>query len=136
MAESFLARITPVSGPDGPVDPGYGQKPGAGGGGTPVPPIHLPPSPWPPPGQIELPIVIPPEAVLPPFPTPPIQIDPPPDKPNPVPPGEIWPPLGPEYAGKLVAVLVIGSGQVHWYHVPPPSISGPPTTPQPKPAGR
>lgn len=101
-------------------------------GGVAVPPIALPPLPgiWPPPGKPALPIVIPPGVALPGFPTPPIVIDPPPDKPLPVPPGEIWPPLDPIYAGKVVAVIVLGEGKVHWYVVPPPSTN--PPTAQPK----
>lgn len=126
MPESFYAKITPV-GPEGPTDPGFGHP---GGGGSVTPPIYLPPSPWPgPPGHVELPIVLPPVVALPPFPTPPIVIEPPPDKPNPIPPGELWPPIAPEYAGKIVAVIVLGEGKVHWYHVPPPSVPG---IPQPK----
>jgi hypothetical protein len=128
MAQYIQGILIPT---EGPVDPGY-SRPGGGGGGHPAHPIVLPPLPgiWPPPGQPALPIVIPPEVALPPFPTPPIVIDPPPDKPNPVPPGEIWPPLPPEYAGKVVAVIVLGSGQVHWYHVPPPSVNPPVARPK------
>lgn len=107
----------------GPLPPGHGVDPDYGAG-HPIPPIAAPPI-YTPPGHIQLPIVIPPEVALPPFPGPPIVIDPPEDKPNPVPPGELWPPIGPEYAGKIIAVIVLGEGKVHWYHVPPPSTEPP-----------
>jgi hypothetical protein len=93
------------------------------GGGRPSHPIALPPLPgiWPKPGVPTLPIVIPPEVAIPPFPSPPIYIEVPPETPDnslPVPPGEIYPPLPPEYAGTIVAVIILGEGKVHWYHVP------------------
>jgi hypothetical protein len=127
---------TGTGSPEHPIAPGgpggYPSHPIAGGGGHPSHPIALPPLPgvWPPPGQPSLPIYIPPEVAIPPYPQPPIAIEPPPDKPNPIPPGEIWPDLPPEYAGKVVAVIVLGEGKVHWYHVPPPAVNPPVARPK------
>jgi hypothetical protein len=123
VGESGTHPELPIALP--PNYPSTGPVPG------PSHPIVLPPlvGVWPPPGQPTFPIVIPPEVGIPVFPTQPIYIELPPNVPNPVPPGEIWPPLPPEYAGKLVAVIVVGEGKVHWYCVPPPSVPG---TPGPK----
>ena len=112
MAESYLARITPIDSPDGPVDPDYGRptKPPVA-----VPPIALPPLP---PGIALPPIYLPPSGQLPVVPVPPVAVPPivipePPDKPLPDPPAILWPPLPPGtgIAGKaLVLVWVVGVG--------------------------
>jgi hypothetical protein len=142
MARGFNARITPLGGGsggsggeidntlpgiEGPVDPDYGIDIGA----HPAHPIVIPPIPgiWPPPGKPTLPIVIPP-TVWPPsggVVMPPIYIEPTPEHPITLPPGQVYPPLPPEYAGKLVLVVVVGEGKAHWYMVPPPT-TWPPTS--------
>jgi len=130
MPDSFYAKITPV-GAEGPVDPGYGVP---GSAGRPSHPIVLPPLPgvWPPPGQPSHPIVIPPEVAIPGVPSHPIYIEGTPEHPIALPPGQVWPPLPPEYAGKVVAVIVLGEGQVHWYRVPPPAVNPAPPIGTPK----
>jgi hypothetical protein len=123
MSESYLARITPVEGPFGPVDPDYGI-PGGGGGhpehpivGSPGHPIVLPP----------LPPDLHPDHTLPPLtgiPSWPIYIPGTPEHPIVLPPGTIWPPLPPEIgvAGKVwILVYVLGVGH-RWFVVDGPSI--------------
>lgn len=121
MAESFLAKITPVQGgPEGPVDPGFGH---------PKPPNQIwpPPTLPPTPPGVQLPIIWPPQ-INNDLPTGPIVINPMPplgpDKPQPTPPvdpgygipappGTIWPPLPPGtgIAGKaLILIWVVGVG--------------------------
>jgi hypothetical protein len=113
----MIARIIPIEGPDGEVDPDYGvegRPPHIGGG-----PIVLPPLPgiWPPPGKPNFPV----HPWLPGhgqgsghFP---IFITPPDNGTLPVPPGNIWPPLPPDsgIAGKVaILILVVGVGY-RWF---------------------
>lgn len=136
MPESFIAKITPVSGTGGPTDPDFGVE-------GPVDPGYgvLPPLPgyWPPPGQVMPPIHYPPVAIMPP-----IYIDVPekPDKP-PLPPVGIYPPLPPEIGtgGNKVAILVmvvgLAKGDIwkgyRWYvYEKPPDVIGGPPVAQPK----
>lgn len=117
MAESFLARITPVSGPEGPVDPDYGV-----GGGRPSHPIALPPLPgiWPKPGEPSHPIYIPPD--VPGVPSHPIYIEGSPEHPIALPPGQppvtIWPPLPPDLGfgntGKVAVFVWIPGVGSRW----------------------
>jgi hypothetical protein len=114
-------------------DGGYPDQ-GLPGTGRPVPPIALPPLPgiWPKPGVPVQPLPVPPQIAFPEHPSHPIYIEPEPENPIVVPPGEVYPPLAPELSGKYVAILVIGEGgwKIHWYHVPPPSTN--PPQPMPK----
>jgi hypothetical protein len=123
-----------------PVDPGFGHPGGghhpshpiAGGGGHPSHPIALPPLPgiWPPPGQISLPIYLPPE--IPGVPSPPIYIDASPEHPITLPPNTIWPPLPPDSGGgtEKRAVLVWVSGVGHRWFIYEPGATPPVATPK------
>lgn len=147
MADSFVARITPLESggsPDQglPGNPGYPGHPlppfpGYPGhplppGGIALPPIALPPFPglWPPPGQPTLPIVIPPGNVA----MPPIFIPEDPTKPPALPPGTIWPPIPPDtgITGKvIILVWIIGVGY-RWYVYDAAAVT-PPIQPTPGP---
>jgi len=122
---SQLAIITPVDASGNPIDPGYGQ----GRPGIPHPPINsLPPVP---------PGVNVPDNTLPPghaHPSWPITIPIKPDNTLPVPPGTIYPPLGPGdgiYGKSLLLVWVVGTDKYRWISIEAPGM-WPPTTPEPK----
>src|SRR5215510_16295787 len=108
MAEPILVYGYPVSGSEGPVDPGYGRPAMPPHAGHPLP---LPPLP---PGVVAPPIALPP-VTWPPQgpPSPPVVIPQPPEKPLPGDPAVIWPPLPPGtgIAGKaLILIWVVGVG--------------------------